>query len=130
MSKPSDGMALAKRPEMPEEFWEALAAVQPYGIETTAADVKSWFDLRWPVYSTHNYTRHRRAIAAWWAQVWEPQVREAIDRRKALEERSIVRELESRLPAPQNTPQTRDYFGEMKRRQDPDGPPDGPPEAA
>ncbi len=95
---------MTEKPVMKPEFWQMLADVRPFGHELEVADVKSWFDLNWPSYSTHGYQNHKRAIASWWGRVWEREVVEAIERRKTIEDLEETRMLERQLPDPPENP--------------------------
>ncbi len=88
---------MSEKPVMKPEFWQMLADVRPHGRELTAADVESWFDLKWPSYSASGYRNHKKAIASWWARVWESEIDAAIERRVAIEDLDETRRLEAQL---------------------------------
>lgn len=99
-----------KKPELPREFWQMLADVKPHGLELTPEIVESWFDLKWPEYQTRGYKKHRRAIASWWARVWESEIELAIERLDKLNERTSIERLESRLPPPPDLESIPDFL--------------------
>ena len=102
---------MSEKPVMKPEFWEMLAEARPFGRELTAADVESWFDLKWPVYSTNGYRNHRKAIATWWGRVWEREIDEAVERRRAIEDLEETRRLEQQLaPEPEEPAEVPNHF--------------------
>lgn len=90
---------MASKPQLPNDFWQALADVRPYGHELTIAEVKCWFDGIWPNYMARGYKKHRRAISSWWGRVYEDEIVKAQERCLALEDRTTVRRMEQRLPS-------------------------------
>ncbi len=95
-----------KKPELPREFWQKLADVEPYGLTLTPEQVESWFELVWPSYSERRYTAHRRAVASWWSRAYEGDIHRAIERLSRIQERDDISRMEARLPpaAPTNIP--------------------------
>jgi hypothetical protein len=95
---------------MDDEFWEALADVQPFGIEVTVDEVKSWFDTVWPHYASRHYQKHDRAIASWWSRVRERDVLEAQGRLSRMNNRDQINRMEARLPSTFKSSDIPDFF--------------------
>ena len=68
------------KPTLPDAYWEELAAENPLGVSLTAQDARDWFDLVWFRYKQRGYTRHKQAIASWWARVTPGEIDRSRDR--------------------------------------------------
>ena len=101
---------MKEKPELSPQFWQLLADTRPYGLDVTAADVRSWFDVTWPTYSTYRYKRHKRTIASWWSHAREREIEAAIERRITLEDEASTAALESRLDGTDAPPVTDHYL--------------------
>ena len=88
---------MMEKPVFKPDFWQLLADAQPYGIELTAEDVESWFDLKWPSYSQRQYKSHKKSVTSWWGRVREDEILQAIERRITIEDRVQIRRMEARL---------------------------------
>lgn len=76
------------------DFKRWLAENNPLGMTLTEADVQAWWDLKWPTYSTHGYTKHRRAIVSWWSRVREDELEAARERSRRMTDEKEATELE------------------------------------
>lgn len=76
-------------PHLAPAFCRELARCNPWGrIDVTEDDVRSWFELVWPVFQTYNYSPRgvKRAVAQWWMRAREEELDRARERRRRIAE--------------------------------------------